>query len=62
MGTVAMGASQTRPFLLYPARLPQPEDPIVGAAAVHRLLKIWRQTLQPEAYQIGSVLQPQLLP
>ena len=31
-----LGGPQTRPFLLYPARLPQPEDPIVGAAAVHR--------------------------
>ena len=49
-----LGGPQTRPFLLYPARLPQPEDPLVGAAAVHRLLKSWRETLQPDAYRTES--------
>ena len=53
-----LGGPQTRPFLLYPARLQQPADPIVGAAAVHHLLKSWRQMLQPGAYQPESVLQP----
>ena len=52
-----LGGPQTRPFLLYPARLPQPEDPIVGAAAVHRLLKSWRQTLQQDAYRTESARQ-----
>ena len=40
-----MGGPQTRPFLLYPASLPLPEDRVVGAEAVHRLLRSWRRTL-----------------
>jgi uncharacterized membrane protein YvlD (DUF360 family) len=40
-----IGGAQTRPFLLYPAELPLPDDPIVGAAAVNRILLDWRQTL-----------------
>ena len=41
-----LGGLQTRPFILYPTQLPVPQGPIVGAAAVHGLLKSWRQTLQ----------------
>jgi uncharacterized membrane protein YvlD (DUF360 family) len=41
-----MGGSQTRPFLLYPARLPLPDKPIVGAEAAHRVLLDWRRFLQ----------------
>ena len=37
-----MGGLQTRPFILAPVELPLPEEPIVGAASVHRLLKSWR--------------------
>jgi uncharacterized membrane protein YvlD (DUF360 family) len=37
-----MGGPQTRPFILAPAELPLPDEPIVGAASVHRLLKSWR--------------------
>jgi hypothetical protein len=40
-----LGGPQTRPFILSPARLPLPEDPIVGAAAVHGLLWSWRRRL-----------------
>ena len=43
-----LGGPQTRPFLLYPATLPPPEGPIVGAAAVNELLRGWRRTLQPD--------------
>jgi uncharacterized membrane protein YvlD (DUF360 family) len=39
-----MGGSQTRPFLLYPAHLPAPDEPLVGAEAVHRVLRTWRAT------------------
>jgi uncharacterized membrane protein YvlD (DUF360 family) len=42
-----IGGPQTRPFLLYPATLPLPDEPIVGAAAVHELLSGWRERLQP---------------
>ncbi len=41
-----LGGPQTRPFILYPAGLPMPETPIVGAEAVHELLAGWRRTLQ----------------
>jgi len=40
-----MGGIQTRPFLLYPAALPFPSAPIVGAAAVHTILSDWRHLL-----------------
>jgi uncharacterized membrane protein YvlD (DUF360 family) len=41
-----LGGPQTRPFILHPSRLHAPEDPIVGAAAVHSLLVGWRESLQ----------------
>jgi uncharacterized membrane protein YvlD (DUF360 family) len=37
-----LGGSQTRPFLLHPVRLPVSPDPLVGAEAIHRLLRGWR--------------------
>jgi uncharacterized membrane protein YvlD (DUF360 family) len=40
-----IGGTQTRPFLLYPAALPLPGGPIVGAAAVHTILSDWRRLL-----------------
>ena len=41
-----MGGPQTRPFVLHPIALPEPDEPIVGAAAVHALLTGWRRLLQ----------------
>ena len=41
-----IGGPQTRPFILFPAHLPLPDEPLVGAAAVHGLLRSWRQHLQ----------------
>jgi hypothetical protein len=41
-----MGGLQTRPFVLFPAQLPLPDEPIVGAAQVYRLLKGWRRLLE----------------
>jgi type I phosphodiesterase/nucleotide pyrophosphatase len=41
-----LGGPQTRPFVLYPADLPLPAEPIVGAASVHALLSGWRRQLQ----------------
>jgi uncharacterized membrane protein YvlD (DUF360 family) len=40
-----LGGPQTRPFILYPPRLPPPDEPILGAAAVHDLLRSWRSAL-----------------
>ena len=44
-----LGGPQTRPFVLAPADLPFPGEPIVGAAAVHGLLLGWRQHLERPA-------------
>jgi hypothetical protein len=43
-----LGGPQTRPFVLGPRRLGLPDEPIIGAAAVHRLLKDWRRLLQED--------------
>jgi uncharacterized membrane protein YvlD (DUF360 family) len=40
-----LGGSQTRPFILYPARFELPDEPIVGAEHVHRVLDGWRWSL-----------------
>ncbi|WP_137874246.1 phage holin family protein [Rhodococcus sp. Q] len=37
-----LGGPQTTPFLLYPADLPAPPDPLQGAEAVHTVLVGWR--------------------
>jgi hypothetical protein len=44
-----LGGPQTRGFILSPPNLPLPDRPIIGAAAVHDVLRGWRQLLQPEA-------------
>jgi uncharacterized membrane protein YvlD (DUF360 family) len=36
-----MGGYQTQPFVLYPAELPVADGPLIGAAAVHHLMKGW---------------------
>ena len=41
-----LGGPQTAPFLLYPASLPAPAEPVVGAAAVNEILLGWRHGLQ----------------
>src|SRR5690242_13528332 len=44
-----IGGAQTQPFLLAPVELPLPEEPIVGAAAVHGVLSVWRRRLNGSA-------------
>jgi hypothetical protein len=43
-----LGGPQTRAFVLHPASLPLPDEPLVGAAAIHRLIAGWRNRLQGE--------------
>jgi uncharacterized membrane protein YvlD (DUF360 family) len=43
-----LGGLQTRPFILHPEHLPVPDEPLIGAAAVHGLLSGWRHKLQGE--------------
>ena len=40
-----LGGPQTQPFLLHPLELALPDEPLVGAASVHRLLLGWREQL-----------------
>ena len=44
-----LGGPQTRPFILHPASLSAPAEPIVGAAQVHAVLRGWRRALQGRA-------------
>ncbi len=37
-----LGGPQTQPFILHPERLRVPDEPLVGGAAVHAVLKGWR--------------------
>ena len=41
-----MGGPQTRPFILHPAELEAPDEPIIGAEAAFRVLAGWRRRLQ----------------
>jgi hypothetical protein len=41
-----LGGPQTRAFILSPPHLPPPDEPIIGAEAVHRTLAGWRALLQ----------------
>ena len=41
-----LGGEQTEPFILHPAELEAPTEPIIGAAAVHGVLAGWRTALQ----------------
>jgi uncharacterized membrane protein YvlD (DUF360 family) len=41
-----IGGAQTRPFILAPLSLPAPQEPLVGAERVHKLLSGWRRFLQ----------------
>jgi hypothetical protein len=40
-----MGGPQTQPFVLHPVGLKPPDEPLIGAEAVHRLLRSWRSAL-----------------
>jgi putative membrane protein len=41
-----LGGPQTQPFVLYPAAFAEPETQVVGAAALHAVLKGWLNTVQ----------------
>jgi uncharacterized membrane protein YvlD (DUF360 family) len=40
-----LGGPQTRPFILHPPNLTMPEAPLIGAEAVHDVLRRWRDEL-----------------
>ena len=49
-----LGGTQTRPFMLHPARCRAPAEPIVGAEAVHAVLTGWRRALQAAVTAAGE--------
>jgi uncharacterized membrane protein YvlD (DUF360 family) len=44
-----LGGPQTRAFVLHPAGLGLPDEPIVGAEALHRVLLHWRRAVNGDA-------------
>jgi uncharacterized membrane protein YvlD (DUF360 family) len=46
-----MGGTQSLPFVLFPAGLPYPDEPVVGAEAMHRVLRRWLVELGHDAYR-----------
>jgi hypothetical protein len=46
-----MGGPQSFPFVLAPAGLPLPDEPMVGAEAVHRVFRGWLAGLGHSAYE-----------
>ena len=50
-----MGGGQAHPFVLHPERLPWPDEPVVGAANVHRILRGWLAQLGQTAYDDAAL-------
>jgi uncharacterized membrane protein YvlD (DUF360 family) len=46
-----MGGTQSFPFLLHPVELEPPPEPLIGAEAVHRQLRLWLVQLGHESYR-----------
>jgi uncharacterized membrane protein YvlD (DUF360 family) len=49
-----LGGGQTHPFVLYPAELPAPLEPIRGAEELHGVLRGWLAVLGHEAFRSRS--------
>jgi uncharacterized membrane protein YvlD (DUF360 family) len=45
-----MGGTQSHPFVLHPAELQWPDEPVVGAEHVHRVMRGWLAALGHEVY------------
>ena len=54
-----LGGAQTEPFILHPAELALPGEPLIGAAHVNEVLRGWRAHLQQE-FQRGQEPQAQV--
>jgi uncharacterized membrane protein YvlD (DUF360 family) len=46
-----MGGTQSHPFVLHPADLPWPGEPVVGAEHVHRIMRGWLAALGHDGYR-----------
>jgi len=49
-----LGGGQAQPFLLYPTTFTSPDEPIIGAATVHHILKGWLTDAATESGQLTS--------
>ena len=49
-----LGGAQALPFVLHPASLPWPAEPVVGAAAVHRVFCGWLHALGHDGYDVAA--------
>jgi uncharacterized membrane protein YvlD (DUF360 family) len=50
-----MGGGQSVPFVLFPAELDWPDEPVIGAERVHRIFRGWLLGLGHEAYASTDV-------
>jgi uncharacterized membrane protein YvlD (DUF360 family) len=55
-----MGGGQSFPFVLFPAELDWPDEPVVGAERVHRIFRVWLAGLGQDAYAATDVDSPGL--
>jgi uncharacterized membrane protein YvlD (DUF360 family) len=46
-----LGGPQSYPFVLFPGVLPYPDEPVVGAERLHRVMRAWLAVLGQEAYR-----------
>ena len=53
-----LGGPQTEPFILHPAMLELPDEPLVGAAQVNEVLRGWRAQLDGPTAARGYDLEP----
>jgi len=53
-----MGGGQSHPFVLFPRDLPWPEGDVVGAAAVHRIMRGWLAGMGQDAFAELSAPDP----
>ena len=57
-----LGGGQAFPFVLFPRTLPWPDGPVVGAPAVHAIMRGWLAQLGHDAYRDGPVTRPAVRP
>jgi uncharacterized membrane protein YvlD (DUF360 family) len=55
-----LGGTQSYPFVLFPAELDWPDEPVVGAEQVHRIFRAWLAGLGHEGYAPTEVDSPGL--
>ncbi len=56
-----LGGAQSQPFVLFPAGLPWPKEPVVGAPAVHRILRDWLVRSGQRAYELEPAREEEVM-